>query len=58
MTLVMAISNSEGSRMTKFLLVLIPATLVVAIAVWLGSGVAAGMIGTAGLLALFPAKRR
>ncbi|MEM1241137.1 MAG: DUF1049 domain-containing protein [Cyanobacteria bacterium P01_H01_bin.26] len=69
--------------MTKFLLVLIPAILVVAIAVlsvqnaspislrflafrsvtlpfglWLGTGLAAGMIGTAGLLMLFPAKRR
>ena len=83
MTLVMAISNSEGSRMTKFLLVLIPAILVVAIAVlsvqnaspislrflafrsvalpfglWLGTGLAAGMLGMAGLLMLFPAKRR
>ena len=69
--------------MAKFLLVLIPAFLVVAIAilsvqnatpvslqllafrsvalpfgVWLGLGLAAGMLGTAGALSVFSGKRR
>ena len=69
--------------MTKFLLVVLPAVLVVAIAIlsvqnatpvalqflafrsvplpfglWLGFGLAAGMVGTAGLLTFLPAKRR
>ncbi|MEM9092205.1 MAG: DUF1049 domain-containing protein [Cyanobacteria bacterium P01_F01_bin.53] len=68
--------------MTKFLLVVIPAILVVAIAIlsvqnatlvslqflglrsvalpfglWLGFGLAAGMVGTAGLLAISSGKR-
>lgn len=72
----------SGDGMTKFLLVVIPAVLVVAIAVlsvqnatpvslqflafrsvplpfglWLGVGLAAGMVGTAGLLTLFPGRR-
>lgn len=72
----------SGDGMTKFLLVVIPAVLVVAIAVlsvqnatpvslqflafrsvplpfglWLGMGLAAGMVGTAGLLTLFPGRR-
>ncbi len=70
----------SGDDMTKFLLVVLPAVLVVAIAVlsvqnatpvslqflafrsvalpfglWLGFGLAVGMVGTAGLLALFQA---
>lgn len=68
--------------MTKFLLVIIPAFLVVAIAIlsvqnatpvslqfltfrsvalplglWLGFGLAVGMVGTAGLLTVFSSKR-
>lgn len=68
--------------MTKFLLVVIPATLVAAISIlsvqnaapislqflafrsvalpfglWLGFGLAAGMVGTASLLTLFPKGR-
>lgn len=72
-----------GKSMTKFLLVVVPAFLVVAIAVlsvqnatpvsiqflafrsvplpfglWLGFGVAAGMVGAASLLTFLPVKRR
>jgi len=72
----------SGDDMTKFLLVVLPAVLVVAIAVlsvqnatpvslqflafrsvalpfglWLGFGLAVGMVGTAGLLTLFPGRR-
>ncbi|EKV02425.1 Protein of unknown function (DUF1049) [Leptolyngbya sp. PCC 7375] len=69
--------------MVKFLLVVIPAFLVIAIAIlsvqnatpvslqflafrsvalpfglWLGIGLAAGLVGTAGLLTVFSSKRR
>ena len=76
-------NSSSGKGMAKFLLVVIPACLVVAIAIlsvqnatpvslrflafrsvtlpfglWLGLGVAAGMVGAAGVLSAFPSQRR